>query len=257
MSTFVEKLKRVYINAAPPIGFRKPVADELPPMLITADITGASAKKIRDLCSAEVDGFIVNSSSIDSQSFGKLLKNVDKFPMGIRLDSGDLKDLSLYIELGCDFLVFDLKTGTDIISNEKLGKVLKISNTLPPAMVKPINDIGSAVDSVLMENNNKFIVMELLLNLQLFSTLLNKPLQVEVKAKLSAEDLTALNRVGIKGLVLDNSISAEEVKEMRKVVSGLPKTLKNKATLRPLIPGISSSPESKPEEEEGDDEEDI
>jgi hypothetical protein len=91
----------------------------------------------------------------------------------------------------------------------------------------------------------------------LFSTLLNKPLLVEVNSKLSDSDLSALNRVGAKGLVFNKSISADDVKEMKKAVSGLPKTSKNKPALRPLIPGISSAPESKPEEEEGDDEEDI
>lgn len=124
-------------------------------------------------------------------------------------------------------------------------------------MAKPINDIDSVADAVLMENKSKIINVELLLNLQLFSTLLNKPLLVEVNAKLSEADITSLSRVGIKALVLDNTTSIEEVKELQKSIKALPKTFKNKVPLRPLIPGISTMPESKPEEVEEDDEEDI
>jgi hypothetical protein len=258
VSKFVEKIKRVYTTAAPAMGFRKPTSEEeVPPMLLLADISGSTAKRVKDLAAAGVDAFIIGSSGLDVTSFTKQIKNTGGAPLGIDLGENLPEDISEYIKAGCDFVSFSLNTKVQVVIKESLGKMLKIDVSLPPAMIKPINDLDLPVDCVVLENKNESVTVQLLLFSQLLGTMLIKPLIIESGSKISGSDLAALSKVGVKALILRNDTPPADIKELKTVIAGLPKTNKSKSAIRPSIPGISVAPEAKLEEPEEEDEEDI
>jgi hypothetical protein len=93
------------------------------------------------------------------------------------------------------------------------------------------------------------------LNYQLFSNLINKPLLINVDASLTMNELSKLHRAGVKGLILPGGNQVKVITELKKKLAELPKNQKLRSKTDVLIPRISPQPEI-PVEKVDDDEED-
>ena len=251
MSKFADKLKRVFRNTNQAIGFRKPSADEqTPSILIMVDIGSATLKKIKELSTAEPDAFLIDGIEGDAAKISKATGNI---PLGIVFKEG------INIPAGntaYDFVIFGLKAGADLPVDESKGKLLVITESMAPGMIKAINDLDISVDGVLIDFNGSPVDIQFILTCHLFNDLLNKPLLVRIyKSDINDSEIKALNAAGVQGLWLPGDISVTGIKKIKRAIKSLPVNPRKSKRETVLIPGLGSAPKEPEEMEEVEDDE--
>jgi len=256
MSKFVEKIKHVASNTSAPIGFIRPASgSNTPAILLIQDITSSLIKKGKEIMVSDLDAIIIKIDALDASAFEKLVKNHADLPVGVLLDTGIYQDLTSFMEAGCDFVLFDLDTLVNSVSQETLGKILRISKALTPGLIKAINDLNLSIDSVLIENQKSEINVDLLLSCHLFLDILNKPLIINVKKILTTIELSELHTAGVRVLLLSAEVSTKEIGELRRNINSMPKLAIKKSSGRPLIPALNNAIKTERGDDDGEDEE--
>jgi hypothetical protein len=255
MSKFAEKLQRVYRGAAAPMGFRKSTEAEPPPLLVIANLTKAGAAEAKAIADAGIDAAILDSGGLSARSFGQLSKAIDDVPLGLFLGSAEKEEITQSIDLGCDFVVFGLKTPLEAVSREDMGKLLRIEPSLDLGLVRAINELPLMVDGVLVAGEESSVTVERLLICQRFTELLTKPVLVTVNLSVTSAELSSLFQAGVNGLVLPERVPAETFAEMKKMIAGLPKAAKRKSKGAALLPRLGGGLGAEVQEEEEEEEE--
>jgi len=250
MSKFAEKLQRIYRGSAPAMGFRRSTEAENPTILVVANLTKASTTDANALAAVGIDAGIVSVKGLSAKGFGELAKAVGDVPLGFSLESIEKDAIIKSIDLGCDFVVFSLKTPLEAVNKEGLGRVLKIEPSLEPGLVRAINSLPLAIDGVLVTGDEPVIAIEHLLIYQRFAELLDKPLLINLSSTVTADELGGLSEAWVKGLVMSEGITVEALTNIKKSASGLPRTVKRKTRAEALLPRISGEMEAEIEEEE-------
>jgi hypothetical protein len=253
MSKFAEKLERVYRGTAPPIGFRKSTEAETSPLLFIANLTKTSAADANALAAAGIDAGIIGGKSLSAKSCGELTKAMADAPLGFFLESTEKDAIAKSLDLGCDFVVFGLKTPLEAVNREGLGRVLRIEPSLEPGLVRAVNTLPLQIDGVLITGDEPAITIERLLIYQRFTELLNKSLLVSLNAMITTAELGGLFKAGINGLVLPESVSAEAFAGLKAAAAGLSRTAKRKTGAAAILPRVSGELETEVEEEEEED----
>jgi hypothetical protein len=253
MSKFAENLERVYRGTAPSLGFRKSAEAETSPLLFVANLTKTSAADANTLAAAGIDAGIVGGKGISAKSCGELTKALGDVPLGFFLESTEKEAIAKSIDLGCDFVVFGLKTPLEAVNREGLGRVLRIEPSLEPGLVRAVNALPIRIDGVLITVDEPAITIERLLIYQRFTELLNKPLLVSLSAMITADELSTLFNAGINGLVLPEAVSAEAFAGLKTTTAGLSRISKRKAGMAAILPQVSGELETEVEEEEEED----
>ena len=253
MSKFAEKLQRIYRGSAPALGFRKSDEAESQPLLIIASLTKTGAGEANALVAAGIDAGIISAKGLSAKSFGELTKAVGDVPLGFSLESTEKEAIDKSIDLGCDFVVFGLKTPLEAVNKDGLGRVLKIEPTLEPGLVRAINALPLSIDGVLITGDEPAITIERLLIYQRFTELLNKPLLVNLSSAVTSDELRSLFEAGVNGLVLPEILSADVFANLKKSAGSLSRIAKRKTRAAALLPRVSGELEAEVEEEEEED----
>jgi hypothetical protein len=260
MSKLVDKIKRASTKTVAPMGFKKASTEaEVPPVLLIANLSGATQKQAKDLVDAGIDAVLMDLNDEEGQDLAKFQKNIGDLPFGFRLSESFENDMDKLIERGCDFVIFGMNVDINIVDKEKIAKVIMVDKSLTPAMIKAIGDLNMDIDCVMPDGEKKNIDMELLLISHLYKDILNKPLLVSLERTPSKSELGELRAAGVRGLILPAKMNVAAVREIQKLISELPRTPKKKAASeRPLIPSLSfAAPAQKEEVEQEEEEEDI
>jgi hypothetical protein len=252
MSKFAEKLQRVYRGSAPALGFRKSDESEPPPLLFVAMLAKTGAAEANSLAAAGIDAAIVSTKGFGAKSCGELTKAIGDVPLGFSLESTEKESIAKTIDLGCDFVVFGLKTPLEAVRKDGLGRVLKIEPALEPGLVRAINALPLEVDGVLVGGDEAAITIERLLIYQRFAELLNKPLLATINTMITADELGALFKAGVNGLVLPEAVSVEAITNLQKSAAGLSRANRRVAKAAAILPRVSGELETVVEEEEED-----
>jgi hypothetical protein len=154
MSKFAEKLERVYRGTAPPIGFHKSTEAEISPLLFMATLTKTGAADASALAGAGIDAGIIGGKSLSAKSSGELTKAIGDVPLGFFLDSTEKDVIAKSLDLGCDFIVFGLKTPLEAVNREGLGRVLRIEPSMEPGLVRAVNSLPLEIDAVLIAGDD-------------------------------------------------------------------------------------------------------
>lgn len=253
MSKFAEKLERIYRGTTSSLGFRKSTEVETSPLLFVASLTKTSAADANALAMAGIDAVIVGGKGISAKSCGELTKAIGDVLLGFFLDSTEKDAIAKSIDLGCDFVVFGLKTPLEAVNREGLGRVLRIEPSLEPGLVRAVNALPLQIDGVLITVDEPAITIERLLIYQRFTELLNKPLLVTLSAMITAEELGGLFEAGINGLLLPEAVSAEAFAGLKAAAAGLSRTARRKTGAAAILPRVSGELETRVEEEEEED----
>jgi hypothetical protein len=253
MSKFAEKLERVYRGTAPPLGFRKSTEAETSPLLFVANLTKTGVADANTLSTAGIDAAIVGGKGISAKSCGELTKALGDVPLGFFLDTTEKDAIAKSIDLGCDFVVFGLKTPLEAVNRGGLGRVLRIEATLEPGLVRAVNAIPLEIDGVMITGDEPAITIERLLIYQRFTELLNKPLLVSLSAMITADELGGLFKAGINGLLLPEAVPVEAFAGLKASTAGLSRTAKRKTGAAAILPRVSGELEAEVEEEEEED----
>ncbi len=253
MSKFAEKLQRIYRGSAQAMGFRTSDEAESSPLLIIANLTKTGTAEANALVTAGVDAGIVGTKGLSTKSFGELAKALGGVPLGLSLESTEKEAISKSIDLGCDFVVFGLKTPLEAVNKEGLGRILKIEPSLEPGLVRAINGLPLEIDGVLIAGDEPVVTIERLLIYQRFTEILNKPVLVTLSSTVTAGELNSLFEAGVKGLVLPETLSVEVFADLKKSAAGLSRNSKRKNKTAAILPRVSGELEAEVEEEEEED----
>src|SRR4030043_1035377 len=244
MSKLAEKLQRIYRGSAPALGFHRSDEAESSPLLIVAGLTKTGTAEANALVAAGIDAGIISAKGLSAKSCGELARVLGGIPLGLSLESTEKEAIAKSIDLGCDFVVFGLKTPLEAVNKEGLGRVLKIEPSLEPGLVRAINALPLSIDGVLVPGDEPAITIERLLVYQRFTALLNKPLLVNLSSNVTANELSSLFEAGVNGLVLPEVLSADVFANLKKSAGGLPRTTKRKTKATALLPRVSGELEA-------------
>ena len=250
MSKFAEKLRCVYSGSTPPMGFRMSTEAEPAPLLMIAVLSKAIAKEAKGIADLGIAAGIVSSQGLDAKGFGQLAKAIGDIPLGAFWESADKETIAKSIDLGCDFVVFGLKTPLEAVNREGLGKILKIEPSLDQGLVRAINGLPLPIDGVLLTGEESPLTIEQLLIYRRFAELLDKPLLVTVRSVVTNDELSSLCEAGVNGLVLPEGFPTEAFAELKKSISSLSRKTKPRTKATALLPRVGGKLEAEVEEEE-------
>ena len=151
MSKFIDELNRSNRSFMPSIGFRKE-SDSLkkPPVLLIADMSGKNIKETQAVVRAGVDAVIIRSNGININIVEKLIKNIGDIPAGLLVEDDDWENNGELLRSGFDFVICSVKTPVSFMTENELGKILKIEPWLTPGVIRAITELSVSFSGVLL-----------------------------------------------------------------------------------------------------------
>lgn len=261
MSRLIDELNRVARVVFKPMGFRvtRPVASG-PRILLVASLgqTRDTDQLANDVDGADAVLFRLAKSNLTAKTLQKIVGSLPDMPWGGWLEDIGGNKTDIFIETGCDFLVFPAASRVLATPQDgKVGKILQVESSLGEGLLRAINDLP--VDAVLAANaceSGDFIAWHHLMLFQRLANLLTKPLLVTVPSNVTASELKTLWEAGVDGVVVDTDARQPGgLKELRRAIGELtfrPSRKRGKAeALLPHIGGEKSTVTPDEEEEEG------
>jgi len=217
-------------------------------MLLIAALPGVDAKEAEVLVNNGVDaGLILNQSP-------KIIKPIVEaggdVPLGVFVKGISEEKVNELMDLGCDFVVFDLKASAVVATGERVGKFLLVEPSLEQGLVRAINSLD--VDGVFLNKGKEsFITVEHLLICQRFCELLGKPLVVTLPSLVTSAELSNLWQIGIDGIVVPSAQPKGAFSELRRMIDSLPKRAKRRrGKIGAILPSLGGGVAGEEEEEE-------
>ena len=158
------------------------------------------------------------------------------------------------VKAGCDFVVFPAaNTPLAILQDDEVGKILEVEVSLSEGLLRAVDELP--VDGVLITGEAKrdyFLTWHHLMTFQRFADLLTKPLLVCVPSKVTANELQALWKAGVDGIVVAVGVEppAGKLNELRQTIDKLAFPPRNWAKAEALLPYIRGEEKIVAEEEE-------
>jgi len=121
--------------------------------------------------------------------------------LGNWLFKGEREEVEKSIKSGVDFVILPAN-GEVLPSDKKLGKILQIESAISDVLLRTVNELP--VDAVLIsedKENGRGLTWIRLMLIHRFSSLLNKPLLIEVLPDICETDLQQIWEAGISGLL--------------------------------------------------------
>jgi hypothetical protein len=170
------------------------------------------------------------------------------------LTKGNAEEVERSIKSGADFIILPAD-GAVLLPDKKIGKILQIEASITDILLRTVNELP--IDAVLLTEGHEsglVLTWKRLMLIQRFSSLLNKPLLIEVLPSITDTELQAIWEAGVSGVIVTaNTEQAEAVMQsLRKVIDKLsfPAKRKREKSLA-IVPHIENQPEE-PEKEDDD-----
>ena len=260
MSKLIEKLWQVSQATAQPLGFRVATAPKDQAMLLVASLPQVNAELAAEAAAAKADAVVMFPENLKAEA--KALKQatqaMEGTPWGVWLVSATKDDIAHLGEMGCDFIAFSAhKASLSVLHEEGIGRVVQIGPSLEGGLIRAIDQLP--MDAVLIgggEENEPFLSVHHLMVCQRMASLVSKPLLMTMPPAVSDDDLQALWKVGIDGVVVPIEVGqpGERLLALREMINALPLAAKRqRGKVEALLPRIAegvSIGEGEEEEEE-------
>lgn len=254
MSKFIDKLKQISQASPQPIGFRTvQTSTPKPKVQLVASLTQEGIDNIADYTSS-VDALLLHISKSDVKTLEKIAKAASDIPCGVHLERQE--EMKSILTSDCDFIVFSAgSTLLTALQDNKIGKVLELESSITDSLLRATNELP--IDTVLIASEQKEdypLTWQHLMLFQRFADLLSKPFLVPAPLNITAEELQALWKAGIKGIVVEvtSKQSFSKLQELRQTINQTDFPLvRKREKIEAMLPRISEpKPEVPPEEEE-------
>ena len=242
MSRFVDKLKQS-AGGGKPMGFRAAAAKAAGPgMLLVALVARADAKDLAGAVAGADAGLLVAAKSGGAKAVEQASKAVPDIPWGVWWKEAGGEGA------GADFIVFG--AGRPLAVEGKVGKILEVEPSTEPSLLKAADELP--VDAMLIAGESKPLTWGDLMLVQRCAGILSKPLLVSVAPEVGADELEALGRAGVRGVVVRAGAKGK-IAAIAKILEKLPPpSAGKKAGGGPLLPRIGGETVTAAEEEEED-----
>ena len=261
MSKLSENLERISEGNIQPMGFGAAVSRiKVSQMLVIASVPAGNAKLTAIAEKGGADALLVTVEHLDKEikNLAKIGRAKTDIPWGIFSETVSKEEIEKLIEIGCDFVIFaPTKTPAVVLTNETIGKVLKIDTSLTESLAKAVNRLQ--LDAVLISPSSgeetPFTVHQLMMYERLASVT-GKHLLATMAPGMSPSDLESLWELGVRGIVVDMAVEQPEqrLSEIKEAIQKLPTTRKkSKEKIRATLP-LPRAPSEKVESEEEEEE---
>jgi len=258
MSQFIDKLNQVSRVIPQAMGFRTAQpASKKPKILLIASLAGDSAGGLADYV-VGADAGLLRIPKLNSGA--KTLKEISQaapdIPWGGWLRDINKAGIKQMAKAGGDFLVFPAaNTPLALLQNdEEVGKILEVEASLNEGLLRTVNELP--VDAVLIaggQEGEHFLTWHHLMLFQHFADLLTKPLLASTPPDVTANELQALWKAGVDGVVIEAAVGqpVDRLKELRQAIDKLafPSQRKQGKT-KALLPRIDSEMSTVAEDED-------
>lgn len=262
MSKLIDKLERTTEAQVTPLGFGAARArQKSAPMLAIARLAGPESKAIQAVREA-ADALLVAVEAWDKKETARLRQlagAAGSTPWGVAASALTPENVASLAEMGCDFVLFEESTTpAAVLDDEKVGKVLKVDASAQDSHLRMVErlPIGAVVADL---GEMSALTVRQVLACRRVAALVRKPLLVPAPASLSSQELQALCRAGVKGLVIDAEAvnSVEMLSRLKEAIANLPAPRKpgaDKERFHALLPSVPGPAATEPEEEDGEEE---
>lgn len=230
MSKLLDKLERISVGRAQPLGFGAAVArGKSLPMMIVAGVPLGDAKLAAIAAKGGADALLMTMHQEKSEeALAKLSSTKTDIPWGVSLDAATKGEVEQLIEMGCDFVIFAPdKTQAAVLGEEKIGKVLQIDSSLSDSLAKAINrlSIDAVLISLASEDESPLTVHQLMIYERLAAGA-GKHLLAAVSPSLPIDDIESLWGLGVRGVVVDLAVKDPEqrLSQVKEAIQKLPTT---------------------------------
>ena len=258
MSKFLDKLQRVSRVSSGPIGFHASAAQSNSSgMLLVAGLSGSLVKETRIAADASVDAALVLKEGVSVKAVKQMMEAVGGVPLGVLVKGMSADEMGEFVGLGCDFVVFDIKSPSAVLHNEEAGRVLATEPSLDMGLLRAVNSLD--VDGVLIHvgGEQSFVSVEQLLVCRRFVELLEAPVMMALPSSVTGAELAGIWQAGVDGVVAPPSQSAESLADLQEMIGKLPRGSRGRrAKLDVRLPHLGGGGDGG-EDEEADDDEDI
>jgi hypothetical protein len=157
---------------------------------------------------------------------------------GLWSDDLNRQQIKAAAEAGADFIILSLNLEFGLPGIEKMGKILLAESSLSDGLIRTINELPA--EAVLLAGEEGAITWHQLMLCQRVSDLLIKPLLVTVSASVGGDELRALWKAGVDGVVtsVKTAKSAERLKELRQVIDKSDFAARPRKKMAAIVPRI-------------------
>ena len=246
MSKFIDKLNQISQTGSQPMGFRAArSASQKLKMLLVASLTPADVDNLADYV-AGADAGLVHALQLGSRA-GMLLKLSQAalaIPWGVWLKDVGQDDIKQIVETGCDFVIFSATdTPLALLQDDKVGKILEVATSLSDGLLRTVNELSLDAVLIAAEQEGEYLLTwHHLMLFQRFANLLTKPLLASVPPNVTADELQALWKAGVGGVVIEAEAGqpVDRLKKLRQVIDKLAfPSQRKRGEAEALLPHIS------------------
>jgi hypothetical protein len=213
MSKFIERLQQVTQPLPQSMGFKTNKTEQTRPKIqLIVNITGNKSKSpAKEL--NEADALLLPVSGV----------GVDKTIWGMWLLNGDANEVEKSIKSGADFVILPVN-GEVLPPDKKIGKILQMEASITDVLLRTVSELP--VDAVLLTEDKEsgfVLTWKRLMLIQRFSSMLNKPLLIEILPGITGTELQLVWEAGVSGVIVTvSSEQAETVtRDLRKIIDKL------------------------------------
>ena len=245
MSKFIERLQQVTMPPSQSMGFKTAKAEQARPRIqLVVNVTGGNLRsQSKEL--DEADALVLPITAVD----------VSKIISGMWLTKGNAEEVEKSIKSASDFIILPAD-GVVLLPDKKIGKILQIEAAITDILLRTVNELP--IDAVLLTEGHEsglVLTWKRLMLIQRFSSLLNKPLLIEVLPSVTDTELQAIWEAGVSGVIItaDTEQAKTVIQNLRKVIDKLsfPSRRKREKSLA-IVPHIENKPEEPEKDDDGD-----
>jgi hypothetical protein len=255
MSKLIDRLVQTTETVSLPMGFRAtkatPTRSKMV-LIVYVEPAVSTAQLVDYLSSADAAIFANTGKANDiSRSFPDTV-------WGLWLEGISHPQIKGTVEAGADFVVLPLESEFSFPDIEKAGKILLVEASLSEGLTRTINELPA--DAVLLtdgEGEKQAITWHQLMVCQRFSDLLSKPLLLTVPISVKGEELKALWKAGVDGVIISVKTlkQAERLKELREIINKSDFAARPRKKLTALLPHIGEKADTAAADVEDEEEE--
>lgn len=250
MSKLIDRLTQTAETVATPMGFgvTKRASVRLKMVLVARVEPSDNTAALADYVSS-ADAVITTQTNTGKDIARALPGTV----WGLWREGKGSQPIKGLVEAGADFAVLPLDAEPGLADTEKMGKILLVEPSLSEGLVGTINELPA--DAVLLtddQGERDTVTWHHLMLCQRFADLLSRPLLVTVPASVNGDELKALWKAGVDGVVVAVKTvkQAEKLKALRQIIDNSDFAARPRKKVAALLPRISEEQTAAPDVEE-------
>ena len=243
MSKLIDKLKLTSQAVPPSIGFRRtPQAPVKPTLLLIASLTQADVDGLADYVSGADAGLWHILPDAEIKPFHKASQGAPDLPWGWWSAGWSEEEIAQVLQAGDDFVVLPATTTSlAILQDNEMGKILQVEASLSEGLLRTIDALPA--DAVLVggePRESHFLTWHRLMLFQRAASLVSKPMLVTTPSNLDANELQALWKAGVDGVIVevDTEEPAGRLNELRQTINQISFPSRKRGRVEPLLPQL-------------------